>query len=307
MTDDTSTGPTATFHAGEQALQAQVGARERLAEIGPLVIRDHMPEQHRAFFAQLPFLIVGSLDAQGQPWASVLAAPVGFLQTPDAQHLHVAARPDAADPLHGALAEGAALGLLGIEPHSRRRNRMNGRVASADERGFTVAVSQSFGNCPKYIHVRRAEPVGRVAGPPQRMDVLDAAARAMIANADTFFVASAHPHTAPGSARAEGVDVSHRGGPAGFVRIDGDVLTVPDYAGNRFFNTLGNLMLAPQAGLLFVDFETGDLLQVAARAELVLDGPELATFEGAERLLKLQVMSALRRPAALPLAWADAV
>lgn len=295
-----------TFHPGEQALQARVGARERLAEIGPLIIRDHMPDQHRAFFAQLPFLVVGSLDAAGQPWASMLAASEGFLQTPDAQHLHVAAWPDAADPLRGALTAGAALGLLGIEPQTRRRNRMNGRVEAMDGRGFTVAVSQSFGNCPKYIRLRRAKPATRMPGAPQRMDVLDAAAQALIAQADTFFIASAHPQTATGRSAAEGIDVSHRGGPAGFVRVDGHVLTVPDFAGNRFFNTLGNLLLAPQAGLLFVDFETGDLLQVAARAEIVLEGPELASFEGAERLLKLQVVSALRRPAALPLNWTDA-
>ena len=65
----------APFHAGERALQAQTGWRDRMEAVGPRVIRDYMPDQHREFFAQLPFLVVGSLDASLQPWASVLAAP----------------------------------------------------------------------------------------------------------------------------------------------------------------------------------------------------------------------------------------
>ena len=36
-------------------MQARAGVRERMAQLGPRVIRDHMPEQHRDFFAQLPF------------------------------------------------------------------------------------------------------------------------------------------------------------------------------------------------------------------------------------------------------------
>ena len=61
---------------------------------------------------------------------------------------------------------------------------------------------------------------------------------------------------------AYGADISHRGGRPGFVRVDGDVLTIPDFRGNRYFNTLGNLIAEPRASLLFVDFETGDLLQL---------------------------------------------
>ena len=39
------------------------------------------------------------------------------------------------------------------------------------------------------------------------------------------------------------MDISHRGGRPGFVRVDGDVLTIPDFRGNRYFNTLSNLLL----------------------------------------------------------------
>jgi len=303
----------APFHAGERALQQQTGWRDRMAAAGPRVIRDYMPDQHREFFAQLPFLVVGSLDAELQPWASVLAAPAGFAHSPDPTHLRIDALPAAGDPLAAQLAEGATLGLLGIEPHTRRRNRMNGTVEALDAGGFTVEVQQSFGNCPRYIQAR--EPAfmaaGAAAAPVQRLDALDLAAERLIGSADTLFIATAYPGAAAAGdeadARAQGVDVSHRGGRPGFVRVDeGGVLTVPDFNGNRFFNTLGNLVAHPRAGLLFIDHDNGDLLHVAATAELVLDGPELASFEGAERLLRLHVRHALRRPGALPLRWGEA-
>jgi len=302
----------APFHAGERALQTLAGSREVMAAAGSRVIRDFMPDQHREFFAQLPFLVVGSMDARLQPWASVLAAPPGFAHSPDPTHLRIDALPMADDPLSTQLVQGASLGLLGIQPHTRRRNRMNGNVEAIDATGFMVEVQQSFGNCPKYIQAR--EPLfaaGQAAAPAQRLDGIDDAARALIARADTFFIASAFPqHAADGDEAdpaAQGVDVSHRGGLPGFIRVGEDgVLTVPDFTGNRFFNTLGNLSVHPRAGLLFIDFENGELLHLAATAEIVWDGPEVAAFEGAERLLRLRVEQVLRRPGALPLRWGGA-
>lgn len=296
------------WHEGERAMQARAGVLERMAMFGSRVVRDHMPDQHRTFFAQLPFLITGSLDSAKQPWASVLAAPPGFAHSPDEHHLRVDVRAEGDDPLADALVPGAPMALLGIEPHTRRRNRMNGVVEQVDARGFSVAVRQSFGNCPKYIQAR--EPVfahgARAAPLVHRMDVLDAAVRRMVEKADTFYIATAHP-AAGDEAASHGVDVSHRGGRPGFVRVSGDgTLTVPDFVGNSFFNTLGNIAVNPRAGLLFIDFETGDLLQFAVTAEVIWDGSELAAFEGAERLLRMRVVSAIHRPAALPLRWGPA-
>ena len=103
--------------------------------------------------------------------------------------------------------------------------------------------------------------------------------------ADTFFVASYVDHEDGDRA----VDVSHRGGRPGFVRVEGNRLTIPDYAGNLHFNTLGNLISNPRAGLLFVDFEQGNVLQVQGRAEVILDSPLIAAFEGAERIWTLDI------------------
>jgi predicted pyridoxine 5'-phosphate oxidase superfamily flavin-nucleotide-binding protein len=310
----------AAFHPGEQALQQREGVRERLAEIGPLVIRDHMPDQHRELFEKLPTLLLGALDVAGQPWATMLAGPPGFVSTPDARQLRVQLAPDAADPALRALRPGAWLGLLGLEAHTRRRNRMNGRLLGWDEAGLLVEVQQSFGNCPKYIHARRPEPrPAAVALPAVPLGpALDAAARALIEASDTLFIASASA-AAPGpgldGGSGQGVDVSHRGGEPGFVRLEtatdgGLLLSLPDYPGNRFFNTLGNLSLHPRAGLLFVDHAGGGLLQLAADAEILWPeqaGPMLAArWPGAQRLLRLRLREGLWRPGVLPWRWGPA-
>jgi len=187
-------------------------------------------------------------------------------------------------------------------------------VEALDAAGFSVAVQQSFGNCPRYIQAREPEfvaPRAADAAPAQWLDRLDLAAHRLIGSADTLFIATAYPDEAAAGdgadASSHGVDVSHRGGRPGFVRIDGDdTLILPDFNGNRFFNTLGNLAVHPRAGLLFVDFDSGDLLHVAATAEIVWNGPEVDAFEGAERLVRFHVTHALRRPGALPLRWGDA-
>ncbi len=278
------------WHEGELDLQARAGTRDRMARIGPRNIRAFMPDQHRTFFAQLPFLVVGSVDRLGHVWASILSGPPGFLDSPDPRRLRIAARPFAGDPLAETLGLGTPLGLLGIELPTKRRNRVNGRVTAIDEQGFTVTVDQSFGNCAQYIRVRDYAPhVSATATAVPRVEpftALDARARELITGAETLFVATAA--RAAGPVASQGTDVSHRGGPPGFVRLGEDgVVTVPDYRGNGFFNTLGNLSINPKAGLLFIDFARGDLLQITGLAEIVWDGDAVRAFEGAERLWRV--------------------
>ncbi|MGF6205556.1 pyridoxamine 5'-phosphate oxidase family protein [Pseudomonas frederiksbergensis] len=287
------------WHAGEKQLQEQVGVAERMETLGRRVIRSEMPDQHRQFYQQLPFMLFGAVDADGHPWASILEGPPGFAHSPAPTGLQFERLPAADDPAQ--LQAGAAIGLLGIELHTRRRNRLNGRVGAMTTGGFGVLVEQSFGNCPQYIQLRQfrsvplADPSTRVA---QHLNALDDAASAMISQADTLFVAS---YVDVDGQRS--VDVSHRGGQPGFVRIEGNRLTIPDFAGNLFFNTLGNLLVNPQAGLLFIDFNSGDLLQLSGRTEVILDGPQIEAFQGAERLWTLDVERVVRRPAALALRW----
>lgn len=289
------------FHSGEREAQQRAGMRDKIEAIGRRVVRNVMPDQHREFFAQLPFVLLGAVDGEGQPWATLLTGEPGFMGSPDERSLSVGADLLPGDPLTGAIWPGARLGLLGIEPATRRRNRMNGVVTAATGQGFSVEVEQSFGNCPKYVTPRDFTWVP--AGEPQapvHLAALDEATTALIRRADTFYIATAHLDDT--GAPSQGVDVSHRGGPAGFVQIDdAETLTWPDYIGNFLFNTLGNLLVNPRAGLVFADFERRELLHIAGRGEVIWEGDEVAAVEGAQRLVRFHVEQVVRRPGILPL------
>lgn len=293
---------TSPWHAGEKAVQERVGVAERMEVHGQKVIRDYMPDQHREFYHQLPFIIAGAVDDQGRPWATLLEGAEGFVTSPDPKSLLLDSVPDSQDPAASGLQAGNPIGLLGIELHTRRRNRMNGILREVDGGRLAVAVEHSFGNCPQYIQKRewsRDEQRYSQRAPRQDFEALNDELAAIIGNADTFFVASYVQH----EDGERSVDVSHRGGRPGFVRVEGNRLTIPDYAGNLHFNTLGNLQANPQAGMLFVDFESGDVLQVHGRTEILFDSPLLTAFEGAERLWTLEVQHAVLRRSALALRW----
>jgi predicted pyridoxine 5'-phosphate oxidase superfamily flavin-nucleotide-binding protein len=205
--------------------------------------------------------VAASLDAEGRVWASLLAGPTGFLSAADAGRLFVTAQPIPGDPLGPNLAERPELGLLVIDPQTRQRMRFNGRARLSEE-GLALDLRQVYGNCPKYIQLREAQADAVPAPEPPRVTSrLATRQRAWLGNADTLFIGSFHPEG--------GADASHRGGFPGFVRVVGDDgLVFPDYPGNNMFNTLGNLAEYPRAGLLFVDFESGDVLQITARAHV---------------------------------------
>ncbi len=293
------------FHEGEQRVQTRLGVREEIEPWARRVVRPFLPEEHRAFYSQLPFLVAVARDANGRPWATLLAEGPGFVSSPDPRSLHVAAVPAPGDALAGALGAGADVGLLGIELESRRRNRVNGRVSHNEAGAFVLAVEQGFGNCPQYITERswrRAEAEARPVD--ARLDsTLSDSQQQLIGRADTFFIATGYRE---GDRESEtfGMDASHRGGAPGFVQIrDARTLVFPDYAGNNHFNTIGNLLLDPRVGLLFVDFEQGDLLQLSGTAEIDWDSPEVARFPGARRLVRIAIEEVVELRGALPLRW----
>lgn len=299
---------TSPFHADELAAQRLAGVDMQANSSGRRGIRRSMPDQHREFFAQQPFMVFGGVDASGQPWATIRTGKPGFVSSPDARTLRIQGGALPGDPLEGRWQTGAMIGGLGIQPHTRRRNRINGVVTAVDGDAVTLEVSQSFGNCAKYIQGRVPTFIERVsddADAPQEVAAqLSDADRALLARADTFYIASAN--TADDAGLARGADVSHRGGAPGFVRVDdAATLTTPDFSGNKFFNTIGNLLHDPRAGLLFIDFTNGDLLYLAARAEIVWQGPEVAAFEGAERLMRFHVQEVRRSKGVLPFRWSD--
>ena len=293
------------FHAGELEVQERVGARERMDRFGRRVVRDGMPDQHRELFEKLPFVVLGHVDDEGWPWASMWSGAPGFLKTPDARSMRLRGRPPSGDPLAGALRVGRAVGVLGIELTTRRRNRVTTHVAAIDEQSVLLSVDQSFGNCPHYIQTRAPsyarDPEADFTAPaPEPLSTLDERATRLVREADTFFVASAA--SSGDGDRILGADASHRGGNRGFVRVEDDgALVVPDFAGNNHFNTLGNFVVYPRAGLTFVDFETGELLMLTGTVQIVWEGPELDAFAGAQRLWRFRFDHGVRLREGTPL------
>jgi ferredoxin-NADP reductase/predicted pyridoxine 5'-phosphate oxidase superfamily flavin-nucleotide-binding protein len=297
-------GSSSPWHEGELELQRHAGVAEQMDTVGRKFVRHFLLDQHREFFPLISFIAVGTVDRQGVPWATIRCGAPGFLHSPDPQTLDIDAIRDPADPAEEGMDDGDPVGLLGIDLVTRRRNRMNGTIVRRRSDGFSVTVADSYGNCPRYIqnrHFRFVRDAAEVSSSaPLVSDQLGDRARQIITAADTFFVAS---YTDRDDAGRQ-VDVSHRGGRSGFVRIDADGgLTIPDFNGNLFFNTLGNFIVNPRAGLLFIDHETGDMLQIAGRTEVILDSPEIAAFEGAERLWRVMPEKVVLRPDALPLRW----
>ena len=295
------------FHRGEKEIQSRLGMVEKMEALGGRMIRDHMPEEHQAFFPRLPLLIVGTIDSTCRPWASALAGEPGFVQAAGSRILHVAARPIYGDPLGEALVDGADIGALGLEFQSRRRNRVNGKVSRSSPDGFQIQVVQSFGNCPKYIQARQPAPGGGIESigekrPVHRGEALTKDQAAIVARSDTLFIASQFSEEA--ADWSHGVDVSHRGGKPGFVLVAHEtLLLIPDYSGNCMFNTLGNIAINPKCGLLFIDFDTGDTLQLTGEAEILWEPAHTRRFPGAKRVLAFSVDKALQIERALPFTW----
>jgi predicted pyridoxine 5'-phosphate oxidase superfamily flavin-nucleotide-binding protein len=271
------------YHEGELAVQRQVGVVANAERIGRSVHED-IPDAARRFAAEREFVIVGAADGDGRVWATILRGEPGFLSTPTPDRLRVAARPPPADPLAATLAGEADVGALLIDPATRRRMRVNGRVRPAEAGAREIETREVYANCPKYIHPRE---VGLPAADSRALSATSGTAltleqAARVAAADTLFLASRHPDT--------GADVSHRGGPPGFVRVAApDRLLIPDYAGNMMFNTLGNLAAHPEAGLLLVDFATGDTLQLTGRATIDWNPAARREMTGAERVVEFEV------------------
>ena len=266
-----------SFHRGELEAQRLAGV---VGNSG--AIRAFMPAQHRLFFEQQPYILAATVDADGSPRASVLHGEIGFIHTPDEQTIEITAP--------STLVAGRPAGLLGLDFSSRRRNRANGIVRSNEGGKLVLDVLESFGNCPQHITLRDLEAVAPCTPSSHSFDALDAPARALVTRADTFFVAT--------SGGQHGVDISHRGGPAGFVAIDGDTLTIPDFKGNRYLNTLGNMLLDERVALLFIDFEQGDVLELRGRASIVW----ASDAEGGRRW-RFRCEGGTLTRAALPLRW----
>jgi hypothetical protein len=253
------------FHEGELAVQRLAGVSTEAAHLRPMLDPAELGHGAQMFLQSQRFAVLSGRDDAGRLWISPLTGPAGFLEVTSATTLRVHRGPAAADPLY-ALPADQSIGLLVIDLARRRRFRINGWLRSADPEELCVEADQAYGNCPQYIQQReltQSAAALETFGSPEEptADGLQRADEDLITAADTFFLGTTHP--------TRGSDASHRGGPAGFVRVeDSRHLWWPDYPGNNMFNSIGNLAVDPTAALLFYDFATGRTLHLSGRAEL---------------------------------------
>ena len=297
----TTWGP---FHEGERYIQERAGEREVALRNGGL-IGDTIPQRAIPFLAQQRMLAVGSVDASGAPLASMLFGADGLVSSPDGEVVVIdRSRIDVIqdDPVWSNVHVGADVGLLAIELETRRRLRINGIVRRLDAQHIELTVRQAYPNCPKYIQRRHVRGAPDARPPEARAHTagaaLDDARSRLVEQADTLFVASRHP--------TRGVDVSHRGGTPGFVRIvDPKRLRIPDYRGNGMFNTLGNFVVDHRASVLFLDFDGGGLLQMTGTVDVHFDEAEDRRHPtgGSGRYWDFHVAHWLELPITTSLAW----
>jgi len=282
------------FHAGELLVQKRSHVESMAASIQHMVrteIRADIPELCRSQST----VILSSSDQSGRVWANVLYGPAGFLHVVSPLEIRVSASVAEELPLYQSVTvKGSSVGLIVFDLRVRRRYRINGVVGemySAKKPSFSVRVKQAYGNCPKYIQkreVRYTDSFNLVSPLIDQFSSLSDDHVAMLSRADTSFVGTIH--------RERGMDISHRGGNPGFVRVRSPTEVYwPDYDGNNLFQTMGNIVNDPRTGLTVLDFDSGAMLLLSGRAEVVmtedLQHPEEWELDGSTRLTLLHITS----------------
>ncbi|MGC3940370.1 oxidoreductase [Roseobacter sp. EG26] len=312
-----------TSHKGERRLQELRKTPRELAESIPQYIQADMPRQHAEFFAGLPYVPLATLDGHGRPWASLLVTgsesdPAIGIQVTGHNQMDVVAETNPHDPFalslqHATKADGAGrlFAGVGVDFTNRRRNKIAGSIeaASVDDAGrvsLRLVSDQHLGNCPKYITVRSLAHVPRTAellhdSFETSTTALPNEAKVVVGRASTVFLATKHSADGTTSGAQTDMGVNHRGGAPGFTRLyeetKGDrtttYLVLPDHSGNRFYQSLGNIEFDPQVGLVFPDFQTGDILYVTGKAENLMDDAAAALMPRASLLTRIKVTGAV--------------
>lgn len=266
------------YHPGEVHFQKIMGSDERLHIIGKKILRTHVIEQHRLFFESLPYAFISVLDDKSRPWSFMLEGAPGFIQVVEPNILRIQHALDFPVPKL-AIDTNDFFALVGLDYGTRRRNLLNGYIAARTDQYIDVQVKQSFGNCPKYIQTRHYSPSKKttISKRSERISKFTSftnEAQEIISKSDTFYIASAHPQPHK-RVQNQGIDINHRGGKPGFVELtNSNQLSFQNYPGNNMFYSFGNIELNPRTGLLFINFELGDLYHLTGTSVIEKKGKE---------------------------------
>ncbi|MCV7200776.1 pyridoxamine 5-phosphate oxidase [Mycolicibacterium peregrinum] len=285
------------YHSGELAVQRRMGQETIATRVGRM-IRTEVPAAAAAFLADQPMIVIAAADDDGRVWTSLIAGPPGFVHSDDPRTVLVDALPTPGDPVRDVLRGRQQIGMIAIEPQTRRRMRVNGS-AEPTGTGLRIHTDQVYSNCPKYISRRDVVEVRTSTGLPDahRGQALTSSQQAVITHADAFFIGSAD---AAGNA-----DASHRGGNPGFMQVlSPHRLRWPDYRGNSMFMTLGNIEANPRCGMLVVDWSSGTTIQLTGVAEINWD--EADPDAGAQCAIDFTISEVVELTHASPLRWTSA-
>lgn len=276
------------FHAGELEAQRRAG-ESAAAERNSTVISDSIIAGALPFLRQQTMVLLGTEEKDGARWASPLFGPAGFVHVEDERTLFLDRRQMLrvdSDAVWDNLRDGARVGMLAIELATRRRLRVNGIILRADDHGFVLAVREAYPNCPKYIQRRVLAWDSSASSESCSVSeglVLSAEASQVLREADTLFICSGHA--------GRGLDLSHRGGNPGFIRILGPTgFRIPDYTGNSMFNSFGNILTDARAGISVMDFAASRVLQMTGKAAVEWNQPdEQGVTGGTGRFLTFEI------------------
>ncbi|KAF1828960.1 hypothetical protein BDW02DRAFT_191707 [Decorospora gaudefroyi] len=263
-------------------------------------------------FQRAPLLALGTLDAESRPWTTLWGGEPAFSEPLGEGFIGTRTFVDGKnDPVVRALvgdAEKEAIlqskeGLklvagLAIDLMTRKRVKIAGRMIAGTLRDMNVdaesrpgtkqeqiqlvtKITQSLGNCPKYLNQYEIQPAFIAAELASQSSWLSEKGQALIANSDMFFLVTS---------TEDDMDVNHRGGPPGFVRIISPTqIAYPEYSGNRLYQSLGNLQLNSKIGVTFPNYKTGDVLYTTGTAEILVGADAAALLPGSNLAVKITI------------------
>ncbi|ETW00594.1 hypothetical protein H310_07168 [Aphanomyces invadans] len=312
-------------HSGELYVQERRHVPREVSQYPPQIISDDMPRQHSTFFSDLPYFAIATMDSHGRPWATLVTGPrtARPVTAMSSDKLRIDTELPADDPFgacvasHQQASNGSALWAgLGVDFSNRRRNKVAGYVVSSSfDQGYLrmdLTTNDNMGNCPKYITVRDLVYAPERRAPstisntfhdsvsPNAPVSLTEEEIDHVHRASTLFLASRHIDAK--DPRSTDMGLNHRGGSRGFARVGeaGTTINVPDFSGNRFYQSLGNIQTDKVAGLVVPCFETGDLLYLTGHAENLFDEDATRIMPRVTLLTRIVLTGKVYIKAALP-------
>lgn len=248
------------FHEGEICIQEKADERD-LAIQNSQMINDVIPKAVWEYIENQSLAYLGSIDSDEFPWACQIVCKGAIRVIENGKKVLLSKdkiwHEDNEQFLQN-INNNPKIGLLLFDSEKRRRYRINGRISQHNEY-YEITVLEANPNCPQYIQRRKLisihKDLAKDIPSKIKFHTFTEQIEKILRSIDTFIVSSCNPNGE--------VDISHRGGKAGFILVkDNRTLRIPDYSGNGLFNTLGNFKINPKAGLFIQDYDTGILLHL---------------------------------------------